>query len=114
MSKRIERVNALLKRELSQLIFKEIEFSKDVLVTITRVDALDNLNEARVYISVMPEKESAMVLQILNKKIYFLQQKINRRLKMRPVPQIRFLEEKETADAGRIEELLEQLKKGKK
>ncbi len=114
MLKRIERVNQLLKRELSQLILREIEFPKDILVTVTRVDALDNLSEARVYVSVLPEKDSTRVLQILGKKIYFLQQKINRRLKMRPVPQIRFLEEKATADAGRIEELLAQLKKDKK
>jgi len=114
MSRRIEQVNALLQRELGQLILKEIEFPGDILVTVTRVDSLDNLSEARVYVSVMPEKESAKVLQILSKKIYFLQQKINHRLRMRPVPQIRFLEEKETAGAGRVEELLEQLKKEKK
>lgn len=113
MSKRIQRVNELLKRELSQLLLREMEFTKDVLVTVTRVAASDNLKEARAYISVMPEKESVRILRILGKKVYFLQQKINRRLRMRPVPQIRFLEEKETAEAGRIEELLEGLKKRK-
>jgi ribosome-binding factor A len=30
---------------------------------------------------------------------------------MRPIPRIKFLEEKETVEAGRIEELLEELKK---
>ena len=114
MSKRIQRVNELLKRELSQLLLREIEFTKGILVTVTRVEALDNLKEARVYISVMPEKESVRVLNVLKKKVYFIQQKINRRLRMRPVPLIRFSEEKETLGAGRIEELLEKLKKEKK
>jgi ribosome-binding factor A len=111
MSKRTERVKELLKRELNLLMLKEIEFPPDILVTITRVEVSDNLMEAKVFVSVMPEKDSPRVLQILNRKIYFLQQKINRRLRMRPVPHISFREEKETAEAGRIEELLAQLKK---
>jgi len=110
MSQRILRVNKLIKKELSQILLKEIEFSKDVLATVTRVETSDNLNQAKAYISVMPEEQSKRVLQILERKVYYLQQKINKRLRMRPVPQIRFLEEKETAEAGRIEELLEKIK----
>jgi ribosome-binding factor A len=33
---------------------------------------------------------------------------------MRPVPKIRFVEEKETVKAGRVEEILEKLKKTQK
>lgn len=110
MSERIQKINQLLKRELSQLLLKEIEFPKDILVTVTRVKTSGNLNEAKAYVSVMPEKESERILRILERKIYYLQQKINKRLKMRPVPQIKFLEEKETRQAGRIEELLEKIK----
>jgi ribosome-binding factor A len=111
MSQRIPRVNKLIKKELSQVLLKEIEFPKDVLVTVTRVETLDNLNQAKAYISVMPEEQSERVLQILERRAYYLQQKINKRLRMRPIPQIRFSEEKETAGAGRIEELLEKIKK---
>ena len=117
MSKRIQRVNELIKRELSHLLLKEIDwdlggrFPEDILVTVTRVITSDNLKEAKVYISVMPEEESGRILQILKKKVYYLQQKINKRLKMRPVPRINFREEKETGEAGRIEELLEKIKK---
>jgi len=109
MSQRIPRVNKLIKKELSQIFLKEIEFPKDILVTVTRVETSDNLNQAKAYISVMPEEQSKRVLQILERKIYYLQQKINKRLRMRPVPQIRFSEEKQTAEAGRLEELLEKI-----
>lgn len=111
MLKRIQRVNQLIKRELSQLLLKEIDFPKGVLVTITRVESSPGLNQARVYISVFPEHLSQKVIQILNYRIYGLQQRINKRLKMRPIPRIKFVEEKETATAGRIEELLEEIKK---
>ncbi|MBU4298575.1 30S ribosome-binding factor RbfA [Patescibacteria group bacterium] len=110
MSKRIPRVNQLLKKELGQIILKEIDFPKDVLVTITRVETLPNLSESRVFISVFPEKISREILEILRREIYFLQQKINKRLKMRPLPRLLFVLEKMTVEAGRIEEILEKLK----
>jgi len=68
------------------------------------------LRESKVFISTVPSEKAQRVLKTLNQKIYELQQKINRRLKMRPVPRIRFSEERETAEAGRIEEILEKLK----
>jgi ribosome-binding factor A len=114
VSERIPKINQLLKRELGQLILKEIDFPKGILVTVTRVETMANLIEAKVYVSVMPETQTAKILRILDRMVYYLQQKINKRLKMRPVPKIRFLEEKETSEAARIEEILEDLKEGKK
>lgn len=113
-SKRIQRVNQLIKRELSQILLREVEFPADILVTVTRVETSVNLNQTKIFLSVMPENQISQVLQILNRQIYNIQQKLNKRLKMRPVPQIKLLKEKETREAGRIEELLEKLKKEEK
>lgn len=110
MSNRILRVNQLIKQELSKIILKEIEFLSGVLVTITRVQTSPNLIQAKVYISVMPENKTKKTLQILDQGIYQLQQRLNQRLRMRPVPRISFTEEKETLKAGRIEEILEEIK----
>lgn len=117
--KRIQKINSLIKKEISQLILKEIEFPKDVLVTVTRVQTSPDLKESRVFISMMSisrrntesSNEGIKILALLNRQIYILQQKINRRLRMRPIPKILFLEEKMTAQAGKIEEILEKLKK---
>ena len=114
MLKRIPQVNQLIKKELGQFILREVDFPPDVLVTVTRVDTSPNLAESKIYISTMPEDRGKEVLKILEKIIYELQQKINKRLKMRPIPKIRFVEEKETKEAGKIEEILEELKKEEK
>lgn len=116
MNNRIHRVNQLIKKELSQILLKEVDWEvggwrpKDVLVTVTRVETTPNLRLAKVYVSVMPENQIDKILTILNRQIYELQQEINKRLKMRPVPKIKFLEEKRTSEAGRIEKLLEEIK----
>lgn len=114
VSKRIQRVNQLIKKELSHILLKEVEFPEDTLVTVTRVEASNDLREAKVYLSVLPENQAEKIIRILNYQIYNIQQFLNKRLNMRPIPKIRFLEEKETAEAGRIEELLEELKKEEK
>jgi len=99
---------------LGQIILKEIDFPKDVLVTITRVETMSNLKESKVFISIFPENKREEILNFINRKIYFLQQKINQRLKMKPLPKLFFLLEKKTAEAGEIEKILEKLKKDEK
>jgi len=116
MKKRIQRLNQLIKKEVAQLILREIDWEeggwrpKDVLVTVTRAEVTLDLRESKIYVSIMPEKEESQILDFLNRRIFLLQKKIDKRLKMRPVPKISFLEEKSTAEAGRIEEILEKLK----
>lgn len=104
---RIPKVNQLLQEELGLILLREIELPDGVLVTVTRVDATGNLQEARVYISVMPEASQQDVFDVLQKDIYAVQQMLNKRLKMRPVPRIRWVIETKTSQAQRIEELLE-------
>lgn len=111
MGKRIPRVNQLIKKELGWIILKEIDFPKDVLVTITRVETLPDLKESKIFISVFPENKKDEIIELLTRKIYFLQQKINQRLKMKFLPRLIFLPEKKTVEAGKIEEILEKLKK---
>ena len=108
---RLLRVNQLIKKELGEIMLREIDFSEGVLVTLTRVETAANLIQAKVYISVMPEEKAPEVLGILRKTIYFLQQKLNERLRIRPIPKIIFMEERATREAGKIEELLEKIRK---
>jgi len=114
MPNRVLQVNQLIKKELSQIILREVETPPGVLLTLTEVKTTPNLIESRVFISVIPEEKQDKIMKILNGQVYDLQQLLNKRLRMRPIPKIIFIKEKETVKAGKIEELLEQLKKEKK
>lgn len=110
MNKRLSQVNELIKRELSQILLRELDFPEKVLVTITDVKTSSNLSQVRVWISAIPESHSEKVLRILNKQIYFIQQVLNKRLNMRPVPKIVFAREKQFSEAARIEQVLDKMK----
>ncbi len=109
MTNRIEKVNSLLQREISKIILRDFNFQGS-LVTLTHVDATANLIEARAYISVLPEEKTGKVVEVLNRGVYDVQQKINKMLNMRPVPKIIFKKDKEISKASRVEELLEKIK----
>lgn len=114
MSKRIDRVNQLIKQTLSKFLLKELDFKKSVLITITRVETAPNLSYSNVFVSVMPEQKIKQVMVYLNKNIYHLQQKMNKKLVMKRVPKIIFREETKTREADRIEKLLDELKNQEK
>ena len=111
MSNRVLKINSLLKEELSKIISREIDFPEGVLATITRIETSANLFEAKVYVSLLGEGQTDKILEILNRNIYNIQQILNKRLKMRPIPKIIFKREEKTKEAARVEELLNKLKK---
>lgn len=110
MSNRIEKVNSLLEKEISSIILRDFDFS-GAMVTVTHVEATPNLIDARTYVSVMPEEKLEHVIGVLNKGVHSIQQKVNKKLFMRPIPKIRFVGDKNTKEAARIEELLEKIRK---
>jgi len=110
MADRVQRVNSLLEQEIGKIILREFYFP-GIMVTLTHVDASANLFEAKVYISAYPDEKLDEIIGILNKNVVRIQQEINRKLRMRPVPKIKFIKDKDISKAGRIEEILGELKK---
>jgi len=108
MRQRIIKANKLVNRELSKIIQK-IGFPEDVLVTLTRVRCSNDLSEAKVFISVMPEEKTGQVFKILKDRIYKTQQKLNDRLDLKIVPKISYVEEEKVKEAAEVEETLDNL-----
>jgi len=102
--------NELIKKELGKIIFNFLDIKPDVLVTITQVLTNPNLFTSDIYISVYPSSEAKKILNKLNRSIYQLQQLLNRKLEVRPVPKIFFKYDKNPEEAAQIEKLLEEIK----
>lgn len=107
--KRLDRVNELVRKELSDLLKREVEFEQGTLVTVTRVSASQDLEHAKVWVSVLPVEQAASVLTKLNECIRELQHLLNKKLVMESVPKIRFLLDESEGRASKIEALLDSL-----
>ncbi len=110
MNPRIKKVNELIKEEVAKIINKDVQTAKS-LITVTRVDTSPDLNQSKAYISVIPEEKGEEAMKDLNDQIYDIQQKINKRLNMRPVPRIKFSREHKSKEAARVEVILKRLDK---
>jgi len=113
MTQRIAQINGLIKKELSNILLKGEGFDRNTLITITRVETTPNLAETKVFISVLPEQKNSEVMDFLKKNIYHIQQELNHTLFIKRVPKIVFHQEKKTVQAGKIEELLEEIHKAR-
>ncbi len=85
---RIERINNLIKRELSQVISEHIERSKDNFITVSSVDTKPDLSYATVYISALKNEDE--IIENLNKRSPFLRALLAKRIRLRKIPQLKF------------------------
>jgi len=88
---REEKINKLIRKELSEIFLREFELPKDSLITVDKVEVDEKFKKASVYLSIFPEKAKKNLFPLLVKKIYFFQKELNRRLKIYSVPQIIFI-----------------------
>lgn len=87
---RLDRVNELIRQELSQILLKEVDLESGVFVTIVDVKTSVDLQQANVLISIFPSEKTQKIFEEIQKDIFRLQQILNKKLRMRPVPRIRF------------------------
>ena len=111
MAHKLKKINELIKQELSQILLREEEFGEGVLATILDVDTTADQKEATIIFSVWPDDKGTEVLKKLNARIWQLQQFLNKRLSMHPVPKIRFILNTDEVASQRVEELINKVKK---
>jgi ribosome-binding factor A len=92
MSRRTERVNDLIREELSDLLLREVRDPRLTgLISITHVEVSPDLSNARVAVSVMAEpEEQTAAIKALNAAAGFLHRELMKRLEMRRVPFLNF------------------------
>lgn len=110
MINRISRVNDLLRDEIGKILLAELRGNGETIVTVTRAEASPTLEHATIYLSVLPAIQTRAVLGRARQQIYFLQQALNKRLKLRVVPKIRFEIDRSIDHISRIEQILEKAK----
>ena len=93
MSRRTERVNNLLRQELSQLIQQELRDPRlSALVTVTAVETSHDLLHARAYISVLGNEATRHdVIMALSSGSRFLRRELKARLTLKHIPEFQFL-----------------------
>lgn len=109
---RTDRVNALLREELSDLLRRgEVKDPRVGTVTITAVETSRELDVARVFVRLFgDDARRAEALEGLQHAAGYLRTRLGRVLRLRKVPELRFEWDATLERASRIERLLAQIR----
>ena len=108
MKHRILRVNELVKRELSVIIAREINF-ENALVTVRHVDVTKDLKKAHVYISILGSEKSAVILEQLETRRTAMQAELARHVVLKYTPQLVFHKDNSIERGVRVIDILQKI-----
>lgn len=108
MKHRQLRVNELVKRELSAIVAREINF-EDVLVSINDVDVTPDLKSAHVFVSVLGSATGASVIDKLEAHRPALQAELSRHVVLKYTPHLVFHLDDSIERGARVLEILQNI-----
>ena len=109
MKHRLERVNELIKRELGDLINREVTFEA-ALVTVQHVDVTPDLKQAHVFVSVIgSEAEARAAMSVLHASRAVLQHLLSKRVILKYTPHLHFKLDESIERGTRVISILEQI-----
>lgn len=105
--KRLERVNQLVKEEISTLLLRELKDPRLGFVTVTEVDVTPDLKQAKVYVSVLgPEEQWVSSFKALESARGFVWSWLRKHLDLRVTPALLFRPDRSMEHAARMQALL--------
>lgn len=107
---RIEKLQELIKQEMSKMLLKELKDPRIGFVTVTDVEMTGDLREAKIYVSVMGgDDQVKSSLDGLNSALGFIRREIGQRIRLRFTPEISFALDTSLDYGDHIQKLLLQV-----
>ena len=108
--KRLDRVNQLIKEEVSTLLQRELKDPRLGFVTVTEVETAKDLRLAKVFVSVLgDERQWASSLAALASARGFVRNWLRQHLDLRVTPEIDFRADRSMEHAAKIQSLLKRV-----
>ncbi len=103
---RMGRINEELQRELAALIPTVKDPRVTGMISVTRVDATNDLRYAKVYVSMLDKSSAKEVVKGLKSAAGYLRREVGRALNLRYTPELLFIEDDSIDRGAHILEML--------
>ena len=109
MSKRIERINFTIRKELGTLLSENINDPRfSTMTSITNVDTSPDLSNARVYVSIFGEEsERISSMEALYSASNRLRNLLSKKIKIRKIPKLNFILDNDINYSSEMNELID-------
>lgn len=112
---RVEKVQELMKQEISEIILREVKDPRIGFVTVTSVACTPDLREAKVYVSIMGSEEQVKSSWAgIMSSLGFIRREVGKRIRLRFTPELHFELDKSLDYSAHIQELLLQVEREEK
>lgn len=109
-SLRLQRVRELLKRQIGEVIRRELPLSEAGLITVNDVGVSGDLHSATVYVGIVgTEEQRRQGVALLTKHRKRIQGLVGRAVILKYTPQLRFVVDESITRGNRVLEIIEQL-----
>jgi len=109
-SLRLQRVRELLKRELGEIIRREIPVGAAGLITVNEVTVGSDLQAATVYLSILgSEEQKKTALAELNRHRKRIQGLVGKAVILKYTPQLRFVIDESLEQGNRVLKLIDEI-----
>lgn len=112
MSKRLEKINELLMQLLSLMIQRKFA-SEFGFININSVISNPDLKSAKVYISVLDQKKSQQLTNLLRHESHNFHKELAKKLSMKFIPKLEYVIDESQNQIDQIDQLLVQIKNEK-
>jgi ribosome-binding factor A len=111
VSRRTDRINGLLRQEISLLLSRDLNDPRlSGVVSITRVETSADLRVSRVYVSVLGDPDDKdSVLKGISSASGFIRREMRDRLSLKHIPDLRFTLDESMEEAQHIQRLMDGL-----
>ena len=107
---RIEKLQELIKQEMSKMLLTDLKDPRIGFVTVTDVEMTGDLREAKIYVSIMGGADEVKnSLEGLNSALGFIRREIGQRIRLRFTPEISFALDTSLDYGDHIQKLLLQV-----
>ena len=115
MTRRIARVNSLIRQEISELLQRQVKDPRlDNFVAVTEVSTSPDLKYARIFVSRIGGSEGKQeTLNVLMSASGFLRRELAKRLKLPRIPELSFQWDDSIERGAHLLELIDDLSSGK-
>ena len=104
---RVEKVQELMKQEISEIILRELKDPRIGFATVTSVECTGDLREAKIYVSLMGSEQQVKDSWAgLMSSLGFIRREIGKRIRLRFTPELTFALDKSLDYSAHIQELL--------
>ncbi len=108
-SQRINKINKIIQKKISEIINNNIYEQKNNIITITKVITNKDISISKIFLTIF--KNEKEVLEIMNNNSKIIRKELSSELKIYKTPKLIFILDTQNKEIEKIDQLIESTKK---